>query len=49
LAELASIHRTHVGLLERGQRGASLDVAKALARALDEELSTLIAETEASL
>lgn len=45
-AEEADIHRTHVGLLERGLRSASLDVAEKVARALGIPLSTLIAETD---
>lgn len=46
LAAAAEIHRTHVGLLERGERGASIDVAERLARALGVPLSKLVAETE---
>lgn len=46
LAEDAEIHRTHVGLLERGLRSVSIDIAERVARALGVPLSTLIAETE---
>jgi transcriptional regulator with XRE-family HTH domain len=46
LAERAEIHHTHVGLIERGERNASLDVAQRVARALGLSLSTLIAEAE---
>jgi len=46
LAEKASIHHTHVGLIERGERNASLDVAHRVARALGLTLSALIAEAE---
>lgn len=46
LAERADIHHTHVGLIERGQRNASLDVADRVARALGLPLSALIAEAE---
>ena len=46
LAERADIHHTHVGLIERGQRNASLDVAYRVSRALGLPLSTLIAEAE---
>ena len=46
LAEKASIHHTHIGLVERGERNASLDVADRVARALGVALSTLIAEAE---
>jgi transcriptional regulator with XRE-family HTH domain len=46
LAERADIHHTHVGLIERGVRNASLDVSDRLARALGLPLSRLIAEAE---
>ena len=46
LAERADIHHTHVGLIERGERNASLDVAYRVARALGLSLSALIAEAE---
>ena len=46
LAERAEIHHTHVGLIERGERNASLNVAYRVARALGLPLSTLIAEAE---
>jgi transcriptional regulator with XRE-family HTH domain len=46
LAEQADIHHTHVGLIERGERNASLDVAHRVARALGRTLSALIAEAE---
>ncbi len=46
LAAEADIHRTHIGLLERGERGAGLDVAERVARALGTRLSALIAEAE---
>jgi transcriptional regulator with XRE-family HTH domain len=49
LAERADIHHTHVGLIERGERNASLAVAYRVARALGLRLSTLIAEAEKSL
>ncbi len=49
LADLAGIHRTHVGLVERGERNASLDVAGALAQALGRPLSQLIREAERKL
>lgn len=35
LAELANLHRTYVGSVERGERNVSLDAISALARALD--------------
>ena len=46
LAERAEIHPTHVGLLERGQRNASLNVALRVARALGTTLAALIGEVE---
>ena len=46
LAEKADIHHTHVGLIERGERNASLDVAYRVARALGFSLSALVAEAE---
>jgi transcriptional regulator with XRE-family HTH domain len=46
LAEKASIHHTHVGLIERGERNSSLDVAYRIARALGLPLSALIVEAE---
>jgi transcriptional regulator with XRE-family HTH domain len=46
LAEKAEIHHTHVGLIERGERNPSLDVAHRVARALGLTLSTMIAEAE---
>ncbi len=47
LSEHAEVDRTYVGLLERGQRSAGLDVAHRLADALGVAFSDLIAETEA--
>lgn len=35
LAELADLHRTYVGSVERGERNISLDAITALAKALD--------------
>jgi transcriptional regulator with XRE-family HTH domain len=46
LAEKADIHHTHVGLIERGERNPSLDVAQRVARALGMALSAMIAEAE---
>jgi transcriptional regulator with XRE-family HTH domain len=46
LAEAAGIHHTYVGLLERGKRNATIDVADRLAAALGRRLSTLIEESE---
>jgi len=49
LAAKAGVHRTHVGLVERGERNASLDVAHSLAQALATPLSKLIRETERAM
>ncbi len=46
LAEAAGIHHTYIGLVERGERKRTIDVAERLARALGRKLSALIAEAE---
>jgi transcriptional regulator with XRE-family HTH domain len=46
LAEKADIHHTHVGLIERGERNPSLNVAHRAARTLGLTLSDMIAEAE---
>jgi transcriptional regulator with XRE-family HTH domain len=46
LAEAAGVHHTYVGLVERGRRKPTLDVAERLALALGKKLSALIAEAE---
>ncbi len=46
LAEAADVHRTHIGLVERAERNASLDVAERIAAALEMSLSALIADAE---
>jgi transcriptional regulator with XRE-family HTH domain len=46
LAEKASIHPTHVGLIERSLRNPSLKVCKAIADALGLPLTKIIAEAE---
>ena len=46
LAEAAGIHHTYVGLLERGKRNATIEVAARLARALGKKLSILLEESE---
>lgn len=46
LAERAAIHPTYVGLVERGERNPSLDVAKRIAEALEMTLAALIALAE---
>jgi transcriptional regulator with XRE-family HTH domain len=45
-ADLAGIHRTHLGLLERGERQPTLSVALKLASALGFELSELLLKAE---
>jgi len=46
LAEAARIHHTYIGLLERGKRVPTIEVADRLATALGKPLSTLIEESE---
>ncbi|MCX6883675.1 MAG: helix-turn-helix transcriptional regulator [Verrucomicrobia bacterium] len=46
LAELAAIHPTHVGLIERGLRNPSIRVAQKIAVALGIRLSELIRQAE---
>lgn len=46
LAEKADLHQTHIGLIERGERNPSLNVAKSLADGLGLPLTKLIDETE---
>lgn len=48
IAERAGIHATYVGLVERGERNCSIDIAVAIAASLGSPLSVLIAEAEAS-
>lgn len=48
LAHAAGLHRTYVGLIERGERNPTLDSAHALARALGLRLSELVREAEKS-
>lgn len=48
LAELAGVHRTYLGDVERGQRNVSLVNIDRLARALSLDLPTLMAEVEAA-
>lgn len=46
LAEKADLHPTYIGMLERCLRNPTLNVSKALAKALNISLSRLIAEAE---
>jgi transcriptional regulator with XRE-family HTH domain len=45
LAEKAEVHRNYIGMVERGECAATLDVALALARGLNIAMESLIAET----
>ena len=46
LAHRAGVHRTYVGLIERGLRKPTIEVGYALARALGTSLSELVKEAE---
>ena len=46
LAQRAGLHQTYVGLIERGLRNPSLDVANSIAVALGVPLSQMIADAE---
>ncbi|MEJ2237781.1 MAG: helix-turn-helix transcriptional regulator [Gemmatimonadales bacterium] len=46
LAAKAKVHRTYVGMIERGQRSPTCDIAYKLAQALGVSLSSLIREAE---
>jgi transcriptional regulator with XRE-family HTH domain len=47
LAAAAGLHRTYVGMLERGERTPTIVVVKQLADALSLTMTELIRETEA--
>lgn len=47
LADVAGIHRTHVGFLERGERSSSIDVLVRVSEALKVPASQVLAEAEA--
>ena len=49
LAELADLHRNHVGLIERAERSPSIENAQRIAAALGMTLSGLVAEVEREL
>ena len=49
LAEAADIHRNYVGMLERGESAATLDVAERIAQALGVALEDLIGESRKAL
>lgn len=44
LAELAKLHPTYIGMIERGTRNPTLDAAAKIAGALNTELPSLISE-----
>lgn len=44
LADAARLHRTHISLIERGQRSVRLETIEALARALGVQPSALMPE-----
>ena len=46
LADEAGIHRTYISLLERGQRAATIEVLRRLAKGLKTTMTVLIAELE---
>jgi transcriptional regulator with XRE-family HTH domain len=46
LADRAGLHRSYIGLLEKGQRKPTLEVAVKLALALGVKLSTIIKKAE---
>ena len=46
LAEMAGLHQTYIGLLEREKRSPNLDTAKAIADALGLSFAEMIAEAE---
>lgn len=49
LADEAGLHRTSVGLIERGRRGMSITVAAKLASALGVPLSDVVQAAEAAI
>jgi len=46
LADLAGLHRTYAGSVERAERNVSIDNIEALADALDIDVVTLLSEVE---
>ncbi|MBP1625928.1 MAG: putative transcriptional regulator [Holophagaceae bacterium] len=45
LADLAHLHRTYVGSVERGERNISIDNMETLALALDTSLAEMLSDT----
>lgn len=46
LAQLAGLHQTYIGLLERAERSPNLDTAQAIANALEIPLAQMIDEAD---
>ncbi|MEB3882553.1 helix-turn-helix transcriptional regulator [Lyngbya sp. CCY1209] len=44
LAEIAGLHRTYVGSVERGERNVSIDNMERLAKALEVDITALLRE-----
>ncbi|MHB1066949.1 MAG: helix-turn-helix domain-containing protein [Candidatus Nanopelagicales bacterium] len=49
LADRSGLHRTHLGLVERGERGLTIDSADQVAQALGLPLSELVAMAEVAV
>lgn len=49
LADRAGIHRTSLGLIERGERGFTIEIAAKLAQALGVPLGSMVTSAESSL
>lgn len=46
LADLAGLHRTYVGSIERSERNVSIDNMERLAKALEVDIADLLRETK---
>lgn len=49
LAELAGLHRTYVGAIERGERNVSIDNMERLAAAVGQQLYELLKQDDTTL
>lgn len=49
VSERAGIHATYVGMVERGERNCSLDIADSIGKALEIPASKLVEQAEALL